>query len=149
MSISARTVTLRCTQAFVKWSPSDSLYGARKLAERWSRTRDASRNVHLVPAPGGARQAQTKLASMRLLVLLDLLGHRGAKVTWHFDNTRPLFSRLRAVEKLLRGKGLLVGNAGEDYLSETPVRGRGRGGISDDHIPFLQRNVPVLHLIAR
>lgn len=143
MSISARTVTLRYTQAFVKWSASDSLYGARNLAERWSR------NVQLAPAPGGARQAQTKLASMRLLVLLDLLGHRGAKVTWHFDNTRPLFSRLRAVEKLLRGKGLLVGNAGEDYLSETPVRGRGRGGISDDHIPFLQRNVPVLHLIAR
>lgn len=51
-------------------------------------------------------------------VLLDLLGHKHAKVTWHFRDTRPVFRRLQEVERRLRGRGLLTGNDGAEYLSD-------------------------------
>jgi glutaminyl-peptide cyclotransferase len=80
---------------------------------------------------------------------LDLLGHKHAHVTWQFENTRPVFARLQAAERHLRATGKLKGNDGSQYLSDGGGRAsRARGAIQDDHLPFLKRNVPVVHLIA-
>mmetsp|Transcript_2016 Transcript_2016/g.6123 ORF Transcript_2016/g.6123 Transcript_2016/m.6123 type:complete len:96 (-) Transcript_2016:178-465(-) len=54
---------------------------------------------------------------------------------------------MQAVERKLRDAGLLKGNGGSNgnvYLSSQGSS----SSISDDHLPFLERGVPVLHLIA-
>ena len=88
----------------------------------------------------------TKVQILTQLLQLDLLGHKHAHVTWQFENTRPVFERLQAAERHLRAAGKLKGNDGAQYLSDGG--GRARGAIQDDHLPFLKRNVPVVHLIA-
>jgi hypothetical protein len=53
------------------------------------------------------------------------------------------------VEKKLRSKNLLATSKGESWLMEgehydTSIY---KGGIEDDHIPFLHRGVEILHII--
>ncbi|KAM4637270.1 glutaminyl-peptide cyclotransferase-like protein [Amazona ochrocephala] len=116
-------------EAFEAWSASDSLYGARHLAARMAATRHR----------GG-----TELSAMSLLVLLDLLGARDPAIHSHFPSTHHWFLRLVHIEQRLRRLGLLHAAPPDPpffRLSPAP------GPVEDDHIPFLQRGVPVLHLI--
>ncbi|XP_003214183.2 glutaminyl-peptide cyclotransferase-like protein [Meleagris gallopavo] len=79
-----------------------------------------------------------------LLVLLDLLGAQNPAIHSHFPQTHHWFLRLVAIEKRLRRLGLLHASPHDQpffRLSPAP------GPVEDDHIPFLQRGVPVLHLI--
>ncbi|XP_068280955.1 glutaminyl-peptide cyclotransferase-like protein isoform X7 [Nyctibius grandis] len=82
-------------EAFGDWSDTDSLYGARHLAERMATTRH------------GPRGTQITAMRLRRLGLLHTL-----------PQDQPFFR-----------------------LSPAP------GPVEDDHVPFLQRGVPVLHLI--
>ncbi|KAM9514653.1 glutaminyl-peptide cyclotransferase-like protein [Guaruba guarouba] len=118
-------------EAFESWSASDSLYGARHLAARMAATRHRG-------GPG------TQLSAMSLLVLLDLLGARAPAIHSHFPGTHHWFLRLVHIEQRLRRLGLLHAAPPDPpffRLSPAP------GPVEDDHIPFLQRGVPVLHLI--
>ncbi|XP_061232675.1 glutaminyl-peptide cyclotransferase-like protein [Neopsephotus bourkii] len=118
-------------EAFEAWSASDSLYGARHLAARMEATRHRG-------GPG------TQLSAMSLLVLLDLLGARDPAIHSHFPSTHHWFLRLVHIEQRLRRLGLLHATPQDPpffRLSPAP------GPVEDDHIPFLQRGVPVLHLI--
>ncbi|NWZ28353.1 QPCTL protein, partial [Asarcornis scutulata] len=79
-----------------------------------------------------------------LLVLLDLLGTQHPAIHSHFPRTHHWFLRLVAIEKRLRNLGLLHASPKDQpffRLSPPP------GPVEDDHVPFLQRGVPVLHLI--
>lgn len=125
-------------EAFKEWTATDSLYGARHLAERW-----ASEPSALLPN-------RTMLHEMEVLVLLDLLGTRNARIPSFFPRTQSLYNGLRRTEARLRQRG--ANNAGPGYpamfVSEAPVTsGQPHEVVQDDHIPFLMRGVPIVHLI--
>ncbi|XP_053158778.1 glutaminyl-peptide cyclotransferase isoform X2 [Hemicordylus capensis] len=120
-------------EAFVQWSLSDSLYGSRHLAEKMVST------LH----PTGAINTN-QIQGIDLFVLLDLIGARNPTFPVYFMNTARWFGRLEAIEQNLSDLGLLI--------NYTPGRQYFRGDlrrypVEDDHIPFLRRGVPILHLI--
>ncbi|XP_003416128.1 glutaminyl-peptide cyclotransferase isoform X1 [Loxodonta africana] len=121
-------------EAFFHWSPQDSLYGSRHLASKMAST------LH---PPGATRTNQ--LQGMDLLVLLDLIGAPNPVFPNFFPNSARWFNRLQAIEREFHELGLLKDHSWERQYF--PSNGY-RGGIQDDHIPFLRKGVPVLHLIA-
>ncbi|XP_069841686.1 glutaminyl-peptide cyclotransferase-like protein [Dendropsophus ebraccatus] len=119
-------------EAFGDWTETDSLYGARHLAER----------LHTEPGPGGAG---SKLDAIDLFVLLDLLGAPDPLILSHFSETRGHFMRLFSIEKRLHGLGLLDAHPVDAPYFRPDLY---FGPVEDDHVPFLRRGVPVLHVIA-
>ncbi|XP_066494222.1 glutaminyl-peptide cyclotransferase-like protein [Tiliqua scincoides] len=118
-------------EAFGQWTETDSLYGARHLAERMAET----------PHQPGI----TQLQAITLFVLLDLLGERQPIIQNHFLATMSWYERLAANEGRLHRLGLLDSHPLEYmYFRKDPIY----GPVEDDHVPFLRRGVPVLHLIA-
>ncbi|XP_028818464.1 glutaminyl-peptide cyclotransferase-like [Denticeps clupeoides] len=120
-------------EAFEEWTDTDSLYGSRHLAELMAQT----------PYPPGSTKTSL-LQSVDLLVLLDLLGGPDPLISNHFDNTAQWFDRLMAAEKRLHRQGLLSSHPSEQSYFRKDVY---LGPVQDDHIPFLHRGVPVLHVI--
>ncbi|XP_058451695.1 glutaminyl-peptide cyclotransferase [Malaya genurostris] len=119
-------------EAFQQWGPKDSIYGARHLAERW--------------------EAEDKLKRIDMLVLLDLLGTPDPNFYSYFQNTESWYAQLLSVEERLDRAGHM------DHYTYSSVAPNQRtiryfqprsyyAYIEDDHIPFLQRGVPILHLI--
>ncbi|KAM6221140.1 LOW QUALITY PROTEIN: glutaminyl-peptide cyclotransferase [Rhynchocyon petersi] len=121
-------------EAFLHWSPQDSLYGSRHLAPKMAST----------PHPPGATDTN-QLHGMDLLVLLDLIGAQNPTFPNFFPRSTRWHKRLQAIEHALHELGLL-----KDYSSERQYFQSYdyRGGIQDDHVPFLRKGVPVLHLIS-
>jgi len=75
-------------------------------------------------------------------VLLDLIGARNPKFSSFYANTHGLHTSLVEIEQELRKAGKLQGN--NKMFFNRPAG----GFVDDDHRPFLQENVPILHLIA-
>ncbi|XP_067412631.1 glutaminyl-peptide cyclotransferase-like protein [Emydura macquarii macquarii] len=118
-------------EAFGEWSETDSLYGARHLAEHMAKAQHQ---------PG-----TSQIQAMSLFVLLDLLGARQPTIQNHFPLTASWFDRLIGIEKRLHKLGLLQSHPREQlYFQREPAY----GPVEDDHVPFLRKGVPVLHLIA-
>ncbi|CAO2604307.1 Glutaminyl-peptide cyclotransferase, partial [Lemmus lemmus] len=118
-------------EAFLHWSPRDSLYGSRHLAQKMAST----------PHPPGSRGTN----QLDLLVLLDLIGAANPTFPNFFLKTTRWFGRLQAIEQELYELGLLKDHS----LERKYFQNFGYGNIiQDDHIPFLRKGVPVLHLIA-
>ncbi|XP_068151107.1 glutaminyl-peptide cyclotransferase isoform X1 [Drosophila tropicalis] len=119
-------------EAFDEWGPKDSIYGARHLAQRWEK--------------------EGKLDSIDMLVLLDLLGAPDPAFYSFFANTESWYMRLLALESRLSSRGLLEQYTSSGVAPRDPTRyfqaqAMRSSYIEDDHIPFLKRNVPILHLI--
>ncbi|TFB06965.1 Glutaminyl-peptide cyclotransferase [Trichoderma ghanense] len=125
-------------EAFVRWTQTDSLYGARSLAETWE--------SEFHPAMSTFR---TPLHSISLFVLLDLLGSANPRVPSYFLTTHWAYRNMAALEKRMRDLGLLESNSSRPFLPDADKHPNqfGYGGIEDDHIPFLRRGVDILHLI--
>ncbi|KAK7882622.1 hypothetical protein WMY93_028796 [Mugilogobius chulae] len=121
-------------ESFEEWTDSDSLYGSRHLAERMAKTAHPVGSTHT-----------TMLQGVDLLVLLDLLGGSNPLIVNHFENTARWFDRLITAEKRLHRQGLLVSHPSEQAYFRKDMY---LGPVQDDHIPFLQKGVPVLHVIA-
>ncbi|KFU94872.1 Glutaminyl-peptide cyclotransferase, partial [Chaetura pelagica] len=119
-------------EAFVRWSPSDSLYGSQHLAQKMVST----------PHPPGSTTNQ--LQGIDLLVLLDLIGAPNPVFPNYFPKTIRWFQRLQAIEEDLHNMNLLKNHLVERQYFQTTSH---RGLVEDDHVPFLLRGVPVLHLI--
>lgn len=117
-------------EAFVQWTATDSIYGARHLASKLENEKYEYNKIQ-----------GNELDRMDIFVLLDLLGAKDPSIISSQANTDPWFRKLIEIEQ-----GLLSINAikGPNIFSSMPTR---RLGIEDDHIPFLRRNVPILHLI--
>ncbi|XP_068087918.1 glutaminyl-peptide cyclotransferase [Hyperolius riggenbachi] len=120
-------------EAFYQWTEYDSLYGSRHLAQKMENT----------PHPPGSEYTN-QLHAMDLLVLLDLIGAPDPVFPNYFQNTFRWFNRLQAIERRLHNLGLLPDHPLENsyFLSSNRAK-----QIVDDHVPFLERGVPVLHLI--
>ena len=153
-------------EAFVSWTATDSLYGARSLAADWETS------VH--PA---LSTYHTPLSSISLFVLLDLLGAKGPSVPsyfktthWAYKNMAYLESRLRSLKLFESSPNYPRGNSPSveksykkstknspearwrepAFLTEMDKKDGDRwlgGLIEDDHLPFMDRGVEILHLI--
>ncbi|KAI8040763.1 hypothetical protein M5D96_006706 [Drosophila gunungcola] len=108
-------------EAFGEWSEKDSLYGSRHFAELW--------------------QKRGLLRSIDLFVLLDLIGAKNVTFKNNILSTSNLFHRFVQLEQQLSKAGIL--------RSERPIfQYQPSQDVDDDHLPFIHRNVPVIHLIA-
>ncbi|KAL9110574.1 MAG: hypothetical protein Q9227_004932 [Pyrenula ochraceoflavens] len=127
-------------EAFLSWTATDSLYGARSLAEQWDSEYHAAKSTY-----------KTKLNSISLFVLLDLLGSSEyTPVPSWFKTTHWAYKNMAAVEKRLRKLGQLKGPNKKPWLNEAGKSDDGQFNsrwMQDDHIPFIDRGVEVLHLI--
>uniref|UniRef100_A0A182PMV0 Glutaminyl-peptide cyclotransferase n=1 Tax=Anopheles epiroticus TaxID=199890 RepID=A0A182PMV0_9DIPT len=122
-------------EAFRKWSATDSLYGSKHLATKWTTAPYVSKALG---------KSMREIDRIQLLVLLDLIGSEDPKFYNFFPNTRNYHRRLSKIESSLRESKLLVKDpkSGTMFLDQTLYN-----RIEDDHLPFLKRNIPVLHLI--
>ncbi|KZF26247.1 putative glutaminyl cyclase [Xylona heveae TC161] len=148
-------------EAFVTWTASDSLYGARSLASTWESSMHPALSTY-----------HNKLSSISLFVLLDLLGAKNPTVPSHYKITHWAYVHMSEAESRLRELRLLKSSPNHpskrslstrnskarhevvrsephflpdgDHNKQTNFNGE---RIADDHVPFLQRGVDVLHLI--
>ena len=83
-------------------------------------------------------------------MLLDLLGGPDPRIPSYFQATHWAYEGMARAEQRLRSLGLLKTEASRPFLPETGKAAArfARGGyVLDDHVPFMQRGVPVLHII--
>ncbi|EFW99429.1 glutaminyl-peptide cyclotransferase [Grosmannia clavigera kw1407] len=125
-------------EAWVKWSATDSLYGARALAEDWEATPYEA--LSTFPTP---------LSSISLFVLLDLLGSASPKVPSYFQTTHWAYQHMAALEERMRKLELLESRPQRNFLPEAAKSSTqfARGFVEDDHVPFMARGVDILHII--
>lgn len=135
-------------EAMYQWSSTDSIYGARHLASQWLHAWDvpAWTLSHAEPRHITGNHAPIRrIHSINHFVLLDLLGSPNTSVPYYFGNTRHLHSKFYDIEeRLLTRKSLWPDGAAYERLFRDQ---RGPSGIGDDHVPFLQQGVPILHMI--
>jgi glutaminyl-peptide cyclotransferase len=99
-------------EAIHEWSASDSLYGTRHLAAKWSN--------------------DGTLQRIKAFLLADMIGDKDLNIDFEENSTPWLRDMLKQAAKD-------TGHASSLYKNSTPV--------SDDHLPFQQRGVPVLDII--
>ncbi|KAJ5778175.1 hypothetical protein N7520_001421 [Penicillium odoratum] len=126
-------------EAFEHWTSTDSLYGARSLAETWDQ--------HMNPAMSTFK---TKLSSISLFVLLDLLGSKSPNIMSFYQTTHWAYQNMGNLEQRLRKLGQFKSSSTDPWFVDTSKDSHqvvSQGGIQDDHIPFLARGVDILHVI--
>lgn len=115
-------------EAFVTWTETDSLYGARHLAAKW--------------------EQENNLSNIKLFVLLDLLGAKNPTFynfpLHHESDAKYDFEKLREIEADMRRKQQLENKQATNLYFNSWKPG---GNVEDDYVPFARRGVPVLHLI--
>lgn len=119
-------------EAFKEWGPQDSIYGARHLAAKW--------------------ESQGFLSKIDILMLLDLLGAPDPTFYSFFRNTESWYARFLNIEERLSDAGLMEQYVSSGITRHFPDRyfqpnALRSSLIEDDHIPFLNRDVPILHII--
>lgn len=127
-------------EALVQWSESDSIYGAKHLAARWSK--------------------EGAIESIKFMLLLDLLGTKDPQFHSFFPQTQHLYRSLAVAEHRLsklsrlkrRPRPQPQHHQRYQYLFEgdrtlEAKLAQGTYWLEDDHLPFLHLGVPVLHLI--
>ncbi|WVW80090.1 hypothetical protein I302_102063 [Kwoniella bestiolae CBS 10118] len=129
-------------EAFRDWTATDSIYGARHLAELWQNTFLPSSHPlnkrRLSPSP-------SVLNTIDHLVLLDLLGNKHSMIYSYFRETDWLHAKMKSADERLQHEGLVEVEKGEkEWFGDM----RMRGGIGDDHLPFLHRGVSIFHVIS-
>ncbi|KAK2878333.1 hypothetical protein Q8A67_019124 [Cirrhinus molitorella] len=121
-------------EALYQWTSEDSLYGSRHLAHKMATT------AH---PPEATNTSQ--LDGIDLFVLLDLIGGPNPRFGNQFSSTTRWLSKLQNIERRLHTLGHL-----ENHPNEVQYFWPGLhvSLILDDHIPFLNRGVRILHLIS-
>lgn len=124
-------------EAFKEWTNTDSIYGARHLAEKWE--------SEFVETPRFARST-THLESINHLILLDLLGAPNPKIRSYFLSTAWMFDALIDIEHRLAE--LNVARTENSFFDVRNGPQHNSFGIGDDHVPFISRGVSILHIIT-
>ncbi|CAG9773718.1 unnamed protein product [Ceutorhynchus assimilis] len=132
--LSLKLVFFDGEEAFDQWGPRDSIYGARHLAAKYNKNQNVLRSTG---------ESVTDLQKIDLLILLDLIGHSNVNFYNYFPETSRWFKRMADAEDRLDNLGLLKPRSTKYFVR----RDYFGGNIEDDHLPFLRKNVPVLHLI--
>lgn len=77
------------------------------------------------------------------MVLLDLLGTSNIRLYSYFQETAHWYNTMLQSEQQLKRSNLWSGSTRTAiFQARTQF-----GGVEDDHIPFLQRGVNIMHLI--
>lgn len=77
--LSLKLLFLDGEEAFEKWGPTDSIYGAKHLSTLWERNRRTSKLTN---------EVVSDLERIDLFVLLDLIGHKGTRFLSCFEDTQ-------------------------------------------------------------
>ncbi|ETN38492.1 uncharacterized protein HMPREF1541_06527 [Cyphellophora europaea CBS 101466] len=127
-------------EAFQRWTDTDSIYGARALAEEWDQTRHPAMSTY-----------KSYLDSIELFVLLDLLGSAENPPIPSWQHTSHWsYVNMAKLEEKLRNLNLYKSTTGAPWL---PDKDKDESDafrsyvMQDDHLPFIARGVQVLHLI--
>ena len=127
-------------EAFQSWTDTDSIYGARSLAEEWDQTLHPAMSVF-----------KSYLDSIELFVLLDLLGSaEDTPIPSWQHSSHWSYVKMAEMEQRLRDRGLFKSKKGRIWLNDKDKKETDdfRSYVmQDDHIPFIARGVPVLHMI--
>ena len=132
-------------EAFKVWTAQDSLYGAKSLAAEMETTAYAAQSTF-----------HNALSSISLFVLLDLLGSEKPTVPSYFKTTHWAYKKMAELEQRLRSLSLFDSSSKgaskrdrQPFLTDLNKNNDWwlGGAIEDDHIPFMDRGVDVLHLI--
>lgn len=128
-------------EAFKSWTSTDSIYGARSLAEEWDNSFHPAMSTY-----------RTKLESISLFVLLDLLGAKNPTIPTYFKTTHWAYQNMAELESRLRKLDQFKSVQGKAWLPESNKDPHTASSfpsyvMQDDHIPFMARGVEVLHLI--
>ncbi|XP_072145275.1 glutaminyl-peptide cyclotransferase-like isoform X1 [Dermacentor andersoni] len=130
-------------EAFVRWSSSDSLYGSRHLASLWHRNSTQGYNLEgCLPRS----DITTQIDRMEVMVLLDLLGAPEPRFYSYFVDTRPVYDRLVDIESRLNEMDAMETRCSRCRTNYF-INSSQLALIEDDHIPFLRKNVPIVHVI--
>ncbi|KAJ7074122.1 glutaminyl-peptide cyclotransferase-like protein [Mycena amicta] len=138
-------------EAFVQWTDTDSIYGARHLAEKWATTYALPNSKRRLMGP----QA-TEIAGIEHLILLDLLGAANPLIRSYNLDTAWLFDALVSAENRLGESGAFTYSKEQEmaagkwssFFYKRTSASMNYGGIGDDHLPFQERGVDILHLIT-
>lgn len=108
------------------------------MAEAW--------DTQVYPAMSTYR---TPLQAISLFVLLDLLGAADPRIPSYFAQTHWSYQALAKIEARMRKLGLLRSKVQTPFLPQADKMPSHftRGYVEDDHIPFMERGVPILHVI--
>lgn len=112
-------------EAFVDWKGDDNTYGSRHLAAIY--------------------EQEGRIRDIDLFLLLDLLGPTNPVIRNSFPAQSGIsFKRVEEIEARQR--------AANQRRTRSPTKffdgAANTGGVDDDHIPWLRRGVPVLHVIS-
>ena len=126
-------------ESFLSWTATDSIYGARSLAEEWEQTMHHATSIY-----------KNYLDSIELFVLLDLLGSsEDLPIPSWQHSSHWSYVKMAEAEQRLRKLDLFRSKS-RTWL---PDRGKKETDkfqsyvMQDDHLPFIARGVHVLHLI--
>ena len=140
-------------EAFVNWNHHDSIYGAKALAIEMEATAHPAMSTY-----------HNALSSISLFLLLDLLGERNPNVPSWFKTTHWAYRNMANLENRFRLQSLFFsstehpksgGDHRRDRRADLPFlseAGKTENQWSmvkmeDDHIPFMERGVEILHII--
>lgn len=116
-------------EAVQHWSKTDSLYGSRALALKWSKL---------------SKESFNSLDKINLMILLDLLGSKDATKIYSFHSDNSFVGK--EFKKLIEIEGE-YSNDPSIFQESNQFKHLNGLAIEDDHTPFLPFKVPVLHLI--
>ncbi|EIM22275.1 hypothetical protein WALSEDRAFT_16975, partial [Wallemia mellicola CBS 633.66] len=136
-------------EAFENWSDNDSIYGAKHLAETLSTSYIDIQEAHHPPvSKRRLKPHPTELDRIDHLVLLDLLGAPNPTIPNYFSTTEWMHSHMIDIENRLNSIAETpTVDQSNNFQSRFFVNRTSRSGISDDHLPFLHRGVPIFHVI--
>ncbi|KAH9466479.1 hypothetical protein MJO29_000325 [Puccinia striiformis f. sp. tritici] len=160
--ITLQIILLDGEEAFEQWSDSDSLYGARALATKWTTP---------LRTPTATQKTIRSVDQITTLILYDLIGSSNPQIRNFFDQTNWLFDSFQKIEDRLHKKSTfnlfhsynndnqndfgkflpnsnLIKNRNHFFVKRIPGQASAYGSVQDDHLPFLAEGVPILHLIA-
>jgi glutaminyl-peptide cyclotransferase len=98
----------------------------------------------------------TEISTIEHLILLDLLGAPQPMIRSYYIDTAWLFDAMASAEHRLGVSGAFVygdekGMAPDkwkSYFRSRTENDRNLGYVGDDHVPFLQKGVSIVHVIA-
>ncbi|KAJ9053063.1 hypothetical protein DSO57_1027839 [Entomophthora muscae] len=132
-SVSIQLVFFDGEEAFKEWNDEDSVYGARHLAARWKRESAISRFDHF-------SNYQSRLDSIELFVLLDLLGSENTPLYSLKKNTHNFYLKLSELETKLMKYKLSPPTLKQRQIAGIPYFG---ARVDDDHRPFEKSEMSV------
>lgn len=88
------------------------------------------------------------LDQISMFVLLDLLGAANPNVPSYIQTTHWAYRNMATIEDRMRKLGLLESASKRPFLPDADKNVFRPPSIGDDHVPFMARGVPILHLIT-